>query len=46
MADSEKGHFSKLPIFNIFLRKFHGAVLGFVEFIDAKGIDIAQPIWP
>jgi hypothetical protein len=34
MADSKKGHFSKSPILNIFLWKFHGAVLGFVEFID------------
>ena len=27
-------------------RKFHGLVLGLVELIDAKGIDLAQPIWP
>ena len=41
MADSKKGHFSKSPILNIFLRKFNGAVLGLVEFIDSKGIDLA-----
>ena len=46
MADSKKGHFSKPPILNIFLWKFHGSVLGLVEFIDAKGIGKAQPIWP
>jgi hypothetical protein len=44
MADSKKGHFSKSPILNIFLWKFNGAVLGLVEFIDAKGIGMAQPI--
>ena len=26
--------------------KFHGLVLGLVGLIDAKGIDLAQPIWP
>ena len=26
--------------------KFHGLVLGLVELIDAKGIGLAQPIWP
>ena len=46
MADSKKGHFSKSPILNIFLRKLHGAVLGLVEFINGKGIAMAQPIWP
>ena len=44
MADLKKGHFSKSPIVNIFLRKFYGAVLGLVELIDAKGIGMAQPI--
>jgi hypothetical protein len=29
----------------MFLRKFHGLVLGLVGLIDAKGIDVAQPIW-
>ena len=46
MADSKKGHFSKSPILNIFLWKIHELVLGLVEFIDAKGIGMAQPIWP
>ena len=27
-------------------QKFHGLVLGLVGLIDAKGIDVAQPIWP
>ena len=45
MADSKKGHFTKSPNLNIFLRKFHGSVLGLVGLIDAKGIDGAQPIW-
>ena len=46
MADSKKPSFSKSPILNIFLWKFHGLVLGLVGLIDAKGIDLAQPIWP
>ena len=44
MADSKKGHFSKSPILNIFLRKFHGLVLGLVGLNDGIGIDLAQPI--
>ena len=42
----KKGHFSKSPILKIFLWKFHGLVLGLVVLIDAKGIDVAQSIWP
>ena len=45
MTDSKKVHFSKLPILKIFLWKFHGLVLWLVELIDAKGIDLSQPIW-
>ena len=45
MADSKKVHFSKSPILKKFLRKFYRLVLGLVGFIDAKGIDVAQPIW-
>jgi hypothetical protein len=45
MADSKKAHFSKSPILNIFSWKFHRLVLGLVELIDAKGIDVAQSIW-
>ena len=45
MADSKKLSFSIPPILNIFLKKFHGLVLGLVGLIDAKGIDVAQPIW-
>ena len=39
----KKGHFSKSPILNIFLWKFNGLVLKFVELIDVKDIDVAQP---
>ena len=28
-----------------FSPKFHGLVLGLVGLIDAKGINVAQPIW-
>ena len=45
MADSKKGHFPAPPIINIFFQKFHGLVLGLVELINVKGIDVAQPIW-
>ena len=37
--------FSKSPILEIFSRKFHRSVLGLVGLIDAKGINVAQPIW-
>ena len=41
----KKTHFPVLPIF-IFLKFFfQGLVLGLVGLIDAKGIDVAQPIW-
>ena len=45
MADWKKGHFSKSPILDIFLWKFNGLVLGLVGLNDAKGINLAQPIW-
>ena len=41
MADSKKGHFPSPPILNIFFQKFHGSVLGLVELVDVKGIDVA-----
>ena len=41
----QNGRFSKSPILKIFLWKFHGLVLGLVELIDVKDIDVAQPIW-
>ena len=44
MADSKNLRFSKSPILKIILCKFHGLVLGLVGLIDAKGIDVAQPI--
>ena len=46
MADSKKAHFSKSPILKIFSRKFLRFVLGLVGLNDAKGIDVAQLIWP
>ena len=46
MANSKKLRFSKRPILNIFFKqKIHELVLGLVQLIDAKGIDVAQPIW-
>ena len=38
-------HFSKSPILENFLRKFHRSVLRLVGLIDAKAINVAQPIW-
>ena len=46
MADSKKAHFSKSPILKNFSRKFLRFVLGLVGLNDAKGIDVAQRIWP
>ena len=46
MADSKKAHFSKSPILKKFLRKSLRSVLGLVGLNDAKGIDVAQRIWP
>ena len=45
-ADSKKARFSKSPILKIFSRKFLRLVLGLVGLNDAKGIDVAQRIWP
>ena len=46
MANSKKKlRFSKSPILKSFSRKFHRLDLGLVGLIDAKGIDMAQPIW-
>ena len=42
----KKAHFPAPPIFNISSQKFHGLVLRLVQLIDAKDIDVAQPIWP
>ena len=44
MADSRKLSFSTTPKAEQLLPKCHGLVLGLVELIDAKGIDVAQPI--
>ena len=46
MDDSKKLSFSTSPKAEQFLPKFHGLVLGYVELIDAKGIDLAQSTWP
>ena len=45
MADSKNEIFNS-PNSQYFFQKFHGLVLGLVGLIDAKGIDVAQPIWP
>ena len=44
------GRLKKIEFFNItkaeqFLPKFHRLVLGIVGLIDAKGINVTQPIW-
>ena len=44
MADSKTRSFLIPPILNKSFQKFHRLVLGLVELIDAKGIDVAQPI--
>ena len=41
----QNGRFSKSPILEIFSRKFHRSVLGLVGLIDAKPINVAQPMW-
>jgi hypothetical protein len=46
MADSKKLSFSTSPKAEQFPPKFHGLVLRSVGLIDAKGIDLAQCIWP
>ena len=38
--------FLKSPILETVLQKFHRSVLGLVGLIDAKGINVTQPIWP
>ena len=45
----QNGQLKKTEFFEIansqyFLWKFHGLVLGLVELIDAKGIDVAQVV--
>ena len=39
-------YFSTSPKAEQFPPKFHGLVLGLVELIDNKGINVNQPIWP
>ena len=49
MADSKKQRFSKSPKLKIFLRKFYRLVLGLVELINPKGIDVHSSTymkWP
>ena len=46
MADSKKLSFSTSPKAEQFPPKFHGLALGLVGLIDAKGIDLAQSMWP
>jgi hypothetical protein len=51
MADFSKwpifqnGRFSKSSILEMFSRKFHRSVLGLVGLIDAKPINVSQPMW-
>ena len=45
MADSKKTHFPAPSILNIFSWFFYGLVLGLVELINAKGIEMSQLIW-
>jgi hypothetical protein len=42
----KKLNFSTSPKAERFPPKFYGLVFGFVGLIDAKGIYMAQPIWP
>ena len=41
----KKTHFAKRSILNIFLPNWVGWVLGLVEMIYAKEIDLAQSMW-
>ena len=41
----QNGRFSKSSILEIFSRKFYRLVLGSVGLIDAKPINVAQPMW-
>ena len=45
MAASKNPRFPALPILNIFSWNFYGLVLGLIELIDAKGIEMSQLIW-
>ena len=45
MVESKKHSFSKSPVLKIFLWKFYWLVLGLIGLVDAKGIDVPQPIW-
>ena len=45
MANSKKITFSTPQIFKKISRKLQGLVLGLVDFINAKDIDVVQPIW-
>ena len=45
MAELKKLSFSTSPKAEQFPPKFHELVLWLVGLIDAKGIDLAQPIW-
>ena len=45
MAASKKPCFPAPPILNIFSWNFYGLVLGLVELIVAKGIEMSQLIW-
>ena len=42
----KKTEIFKTPNSQFFPQKFQRLVLGLVELLYAKGIDVAQPIWP
>ena len=44
-SQRKEANFPKHPILKFFSQKFHELVLGLVGLNDAKGIDVAQPIW-
>ena len=44
MADSKKTEFFNSANSQYFFSKI--SWIGLVELIDAKGIDVAQPLWP
>ena len=43
---SKKNQNGRPPKVEQLLPKFHRFVLGLAGLIDAKGTDVAQPIWP
>ena len=44
--EAKKRSFFKIDNSKYFLSKSNGVILGLVELNDAKGINMAQPMWP